>query len=120
MQNSYKVGATDTRPWGEWRVMHVGEDYVLKEIKVNAGGILSLQRHQYRSEKWSVMKGHGVVTVADRKIRVKVGSEVFIPKKAWHRIENTGWGPLVFQEMQIGEILDENDIERKEDKYNRV
>jgi mannose-6-phosphate isomerase len=36
-----------------------------------------------------------------------------------HRIENPGSDELVFIEVQHGERLDENDIERIEDDYGR-
>jgi mannose-6-phosphate isomerase-like protein (cupin superfamily) len=36
-----------------------------------------------------------------------------------HRVENPGPDELVFIEVQHGERLDENDIERIEDDYGR-
>jgi hypothetical protein len=37
-----------------------------------------------------------------------------------HRIENQGAVPLVFIEVQRGEYLAEDDVERLEDDYGRV
>ena len=116
---SYTVGAHDTRPWGRWQVVHMGDGFIVKEITVNAGEILSLQRHQHRSEHWVITEGEGQVTLGLEKVKVQRNSAVFIPAKQWHRIENDSKEKLVFIEVQTGDILDENDIERKDDKYNR-
>lgn len=118
--NKYNIGETDTRPWGKYRVTDAGMGFITKQIEVNAGGILSLQRHKWRSEHWIVVQGTGVITLGDKKFNVKANDHFFIPVTEWHRIENPGKSPLVFIEVQTGDNLDENDIERKDDKYARV
>jgi len=118
--NNYKIGETDTRPWGNYRVLAVGEKFVVKEITVNSGGILSLQRHQHRAEHWIIISGEAVVTLDCNEIPLGKDESVFIHKTAWHRIENRAFEPLIFIEVQTGDILDEADIERREDKYNRI
>ena len=120
MQNKYKIGDSDRRPWGEYAVIDCGEDFVAKRIDVNPGEILSLQRHKFRAEHWIFTGGEGIVTLDDNKIAVKRDDSVFIPAMSWHRVENCGKEILTFIEVQTGEQLDENDIERKEDKYARV
>ncbi|MCL2229353.1 MAG: phosphomannose isomerase type II C-terminal cupin domain [Firmicutes bacterium] len=119
MENKYKLGESDTRPWGKWKVTKIGEGFIEKEITVNPGEILSLQRHNHREEEWTIKKGSGHITLEGRRYPVKAGDVFQIPLGAWHRIENSGKTLLVFHETQRGEILDENDIERKDDKYNR-
>ena len=47
------------------------------------------------------------------------GDYVIIPCGAQHRIHNTGTEPLVFVEVQYGEVLDESDITRLDDDYSR-
>jgi len=120
MENKYKIGETDTRPWGKYRVTDVGNGFITKQIEVNPGGILSLQRHNHRSEHWIVVAGVGTVTLGDKVVTVNTNQHIFLPVGAWHRMENRGTKPLVFIEVQTGDSLDENDIERKEDKYSRV
>jgi len=117
---NYIIGQSDTRPWGKWKVIHAGEGFIVKEITVNGGGILSLQRHQHRAEHWIIVSGRGVITLDEDKINAIRDDAFYIPVGAWHRIENDGKEPLVFIEVQTGDNLDENDIERKEDKYKRV
>jgi len=117
--NNYKLGENDTRPWGKWKVTAIGDGFIKKEIEVNPGEILSLQRHNHRSEEWTIVKGKGCITLGDKLHNVKKGDVFVIPLQSWHRIQNTGKEVLVFHETQLGEILDENDIERKQDKYSR-
>ena len=119
MQNSYIIGSHDTRPWGKWTSLDAGNGYAVKRIEVNPGEILSLQRHNYRGEHWTITSGNGIVTSGDKKISVAFNSSVYIPVGDWHRIENTGNTVLTFIEVQVGENLDENDIERSDDKYSR-
>ena len=118
--NNYVVGSFDARPWGTWRVLGVGEGYCVKEITVNPGAILSLQRHQHRAEHWTVVSGVATVTLDDTITEIQSGEHIYLPVRSWHRVENRGEGVLVFIEVQTGDILDESDIERKDDKYGRV
>jgi mannose-6-phosphate isomerase-like protein (cupin superfamily) len=118
--NSYEVGASDTRPWGSWRVIDVGVGYAVKRITVEPGNILSLQRHQHRSEHWTVVQGLARVRVGDEELELGPNEAVYIPPQALHRIQNVGAQSMVFIEVQCGAILDENDIERIEDTYGRA
>lgn len=120
LENKYKIGETAVRPWGEWAVTATGEGFTAKQIKVNPGEILSLQRHNHREEFWIVAQGEAKITVENHNFIAILGKEYHIPKGAWHRIENVGKVLMVFNEVQRGEILDEADIERKEDKYSRI
>ncbi|MBR1545138.1 MAG: phosphomannose isomerase type II C-terminal cupin domain [Alphaproteobacteria bacterium] len=119
MSNNYKAGDKDSRPWGTWEVLAVGENYCVKRITVKEGGILSLQSHNFREENWLIASGEAVVTLDDEKFVRKVGESIYIPVKAKHRIQNDSDKPLVFIELQTGEKLDETDIIRYEDKYGR-
>ena len=118
--NTYKIGTSDTRPWGTWEVIAIGDHYAVKRIVVNAGGILSLQRHAHRSEIWTIVEGSARVTIGEKIKVVPQNKTIEIPVGTWHRIENPGATPLTFIEIQYGDNLDEADIERKSDKYGRV
>lgn len=41
MLNNYTQGESDTRPWRNWSIPGVGVGYVVKEIPVNPGSVLS-------------------------------------------------------------------------------
>ena len=118
--NKYAIGANDTRPWGTWKVIDAGDGYCVKQIVVQPGGILSLQRHKYRSEHWTIVVGVATVTLDDSIVMLGADEHIYIPATSWHRMENRGTEPLVFIEIQTGGTLDESDIERKEDKYGRI
>ena len=119
MVNNYKVGECGERPWGNWKVDEVGDGFVKKTISVNISGCLSLQSHKHRAEKWEIVSGKAEVTVGDKVEIYSAGQIVEIPQGAVHRLRNAGSTELVVKEIQLGEILDENDIIRYEDIYGR-
>lgn len=120
--NNYKVGDADTRPWGKWEVIALydkdGEEYVEKHITVNPTGILSLQSHDLRREKWTVVKGKLRVTLGEDVFDLDEGQSVDIPVKVKHRMENPFEQDVLVHEIQMGECK-ESDIIRYEDSYGR-
>jgi len=110
----------DHRPWGYYKVLQDASDRKVKEIVVYPNKRLSLQRHQHRSEHWTIINGSGLVTLDDKIVAVGPGQSVEIPVKTIHRIHNTGSDPLVFIEVQTGSYFGEDDIERFEDDFGRV
>ena len=122
-----EAGAKETRehrtvyrPWGSYTSLEAGETYQVKRINVNPGARLSLQSHRRRAENWVVVEGEALVTIDDREITVKKGESAYIPKGARHRMENRGLKPLALIEVQNGDYLGEDDIERYEDDYGRA
>jgi mannose-6-phosphate isomerase len=115
----YQLGERGERPWGLWEILAVGSGYAVKRILVRAGQRLSLQRHAFRAEHWVVVGGLAHVTRGAETFPVASGEHVAIGRGDIHRIENRGSADLVFIEVQHGEHLDENDIERIEDDYGR-
>jgi len=109
----------ETRPWGNFRVLMEEEGFLVKRIEVSPKKRLSLQSHKKRSERWTIAKGEGKMTLCDREFPVKAGDLVRIEKGETHRIENTGEVPLILIEVQLGEELDENDIVRLQDDFGR-
>ncbi|MFV0626183.1 MAG: phosphomannose isomerase type II C-terminal cupin domain [Alphaproteobacteria bacterium] len=120
MKNTYKRGDKDTRPWGTWEVLDSEEKFCVKRIKVIPGGILSLQSHNFRSEHWIIVKGEAIVTLGEEKIIKKANESIYIPVTVKHRIQNNSSSDVEFIEIQTGDTLDESDIIRYEDIYNRV
>ena len=118
-RNDYAVGQHDTRPWGEWAVVDAGPGFVVKRIRVAPGGILSLQRHQYRAEQWTIVVGPARVTRNTDTIDLRAGESIGIARGDIHRISNPGPSDMVFIEVQTGAELREDDIERLEDNYGR-
>jgi mannose-1-phosphate guanylyltransferase/mannose-6-phosphate isomerase len=113
------------RPWGYYQSLDVGELHQVKRIVVKPGARLSLQRHKHRAEHWTVVKGVAEVTVGMDldKLEVKMVREnesIYIPLHAIHRMANPGSGAMALIEVQYGDYLGEDDIERLQDDYGRT
>ena len=117
---TYKVGETGQRPWGEWQVLDLQSHVVVKKLLVYPGGRISLQRHQHRTERWIVTEGVATVRCDNNIMHLNVGESIMIPQKSLHRLSNQGTAPLALIEVQIGDYLSEEDIERFNDDYGRV
>lgn len=118
--NTYQLGTVDQRPWGCYEVLALGSHYVVKRISVNLGAKLSLQLHHGRNEHWTIVEGSARMTRGAETFDMAENDTVSIPAEVQHRIENIGAQKLVFIEVQYGEKLDEADIVRFDDIYNRI
>ena len=107
------------KPWGSFEIIDQGVKYTVKKIIVHPGGQLSLQSHEHRSEHWLVASGIAEVIIDAKNYSLKENDNIFIPKGSKHRLKNIGSDNLIVIEMWFGDKLDENDIERYEDIYNR-
>ncbi|MZH05874.1 MAG: mannose-1-phosphate guanylyltransferase/mannose-6-phosphate isomerase [Nitrospinae bacterium] len=114
-----KLPATVKKPWGSYTVLDLGPNYLLKRIEVLPGESLSLQSHQHRSEHWTVATGTAKVELKDETHQLKTNDSIVIPLNAKHRLGNPEKELLVIYEIQFGEIIDENDISRYDDRYGR-
>ncbi|WP_373532285.1 phosphomannose isomerase type II C-terminal cupin domain [Vampirovibrio sp.] len=112
---------TETRPWGSFTVLKDLPHYKLKQLAVNPGSRLSLQRHQKREEHWLVTAGYPEVTLDDQVIKLSPGEYIHIPRHSWHRISNPAENNAVVEiiELQLGDYFGEDDIERQQDDYGR-
>lgn len=117
MDNSPKF---DQRPWGTFHVLDEGTGYKVKRIEVLANKRLSYQKHAQRAEHWFVVSGIAKVTLNGVEILVEKGESVDIPLGAAHRVENPSSAErLIFIEVQRGDYLGEDDIERLADDFGR-
>ena len=107
------------RPWGYYLVLHEEEGHKVKQFVVKPGARLSLQRHRRRAELWQVVRGEANVTRGEEIVRLLPGGWIHIPLGVVHRVESIGKENLVVIEVQMGDYLGEDDIERLEDDYGR-
>ena len=107
------------RPWGTYDSVEAGSGYQVKRLSVRPGGAMSLQRHQHRAEHWVVVAGVARITRDDEVFDLRTNQSTYIPLGAKHRIENPGSETLHIIEVQTGDYLGEDDIERFEDRYGR-
>jgi len=108
------------RPWGYYELLDEGNHFKVKRISVKAGAVLSLQSHQHRSEHWVVVSGMAEVTYGESTCLLEVNQSTYIPKGMKHRLKNPGKTSLEVIEVQSGDYLGEDDIQRYEDHYGRV
>lgn len=104
------------RRWGEYRVIDSsvfsdGAKSLAKELVIREGKQLSYQRHYHRSEVWTVVSGKGEVVLDGTVRQVRAGSVVAVKAGQQHAARSVGM-ELHIIEVQLGEILDEGDIER--------
>ncbi len=107
------------RPWGWYMTVDEGANFKVKRIQVNPGASLSLQKHSKRAEHWVVVKGTAKVTKGDKDMILKENESTFIPLGELHRLSNPKKIPLEVIEVQSGNYLGEDDIERIDDNYGR-
>ncbi len=108
------------RPWGFYTILEESDRYKIKKISVAPGASLSLQRHAYRSEHWVVVRGTAKIKVGESEYVIHENESAFVPKYALHRLSNPGKIELEIIEVQNGEYVGEDDIERVEDAYGRA
>lgn len=116
---SHNIHLTGHRPWGKYTVLEDSTGYKIKKIEVKPNHRLSLQKHFHRNEHWIVVSGTATVTVGDRSYLVRPNESTYIKMGEIHRLENQGKIPLILIEVQVGEYLDEDDIVRVEDDFER-
>jgi len=107
------------RPWGWYDNVDEGPHFKVKRIQVKPGARLSLQKHQKRAEHWVVVAGIAEVICGNKIIILTENQSTFIPLGELHRLTNIGVIPLEIIEVQSGNYLGEDDIERFEDSYGR-
>jgi cytidyltransferase-like protein len=107
------------RQWGYYRVLHEVPGMKVKELTVNPGCSLSMQRHQHRAEYWIVSEGKADVNSAMAggyalpTTELETHKEYKVPVNEWHQLTNPYEVPCKIVEIQYGEQCIEEDIERK-------
>ena len=110
----------EERPWGYYRVLHEANNVKVKELTVDPGKKLSMQRHKDRAEYWMVSEGDGTLIRMNEENynRIKIGlfkhKGITIKPGDWHQLCNFSKRPLRVIEIQYGMRCVEEDIERLE------
>ena len=119
-REEHLVHRTVERPWGSYTVLEKGSRYKIKRIVLHPKAKLSLQVHHHRSEHWVVISGTARVTRGEEVFDVHPNESTFIPISVKHRLENPGLIPVQIIEVQNGDYVEEDDIERLDDEYQRI
>ena len=103
--------------WGYYRQLAKGNKFMTKELVVDPGKTLSDQKHFGRSEEWHLVEGelHMDVEKDGKKetIVLTPGNSYHVDVQEWHRAYNQGSVPAKAIETWHGELLSEDDIERR-------
>lgn len=107
----------EERRWGTYRVLDDtiypdGHHALTKSITLKPGKNISYQIHHHRAETWTFTQGEGIFVLNGVEQRVKAGDTVHIPVEHYHAIKAIT--ELTFIEVQCGNPLIEEDIERFE------
>ena len=106
------------RPWGYYRVLHEVAGTKVKELTIEPGQRLSMQRHKDRSEYWHVTSGRAVVAAMMPNgyclpaRTLETHDNYKIDKMDWHQLTNPFDMPCKLVEIQFGNACIEEDIER--------
>ena len=98
-------------------MLHEVSGTKVKELTVNPGSSLSMQKHFKRNEYWIVSEGKCMleqnVDGKESHKQLHKHQTVLIEKQSWHRLYNPFSEPCRIVEVQYGENCEEEDIERK-------
>ena len=106
-----KQHTTVYRPWGFFTFMEGNSKYKVKKVVIYSGKRMTLHKHTNRTEHWVIAKGVAEISLNDKKMYLKSGESVYVPKGAPHMLKNPSDMPLEMIEVQIGDYLDESDVE---------
>ena len=107
----------EERRWGLYKVLEDveyadGFRSLTKTIKLGSGKSISYQIHHHRSEVWTFVDGEGLLAVDGQVRHVRRGDVVNIRQEQYHSVK--ALSDLTFIEVQLGNPLVEEDIERFE------
>lgn len=106
-------------PWGSSDRVDSGPRFNVNHVTVKSGEKLSLHKHYHRTEHWIVVQGTAKVYKDDDISILSENQSVYIEPGVLHRLENPGKVDLNIIEIQSGEYLGDDDIERFDDVYGR-
>lgn len=111
----------EARKWGEYRVVDSGvypdgHKALTKELVIKSGCQLSYQLHNNRSEIWTIVSGNGEVVIDGDVHPIRAGDMVKIPAGKKHSLR--AFVDVHAIEVQLGDILVEEDIQRFGNYWN--
>lgn len=109
------------RIWGFYKTTMLNDFCQCKILTLKPKSSISLQKHMRREEHWIIVNGYGKAIVGPKKIKIRAGTHLHIPKNTLHKLKNTSETEyLILTEVQLGDYFGEDDIIRIEDEYGRI
>jgi len=118
-RQEYILQKTVKRPWGCYTVLDSQHGFKIKLVEVDSKQRLSLQSHRRRAEHWVVVNGKAKIQHGKNIKYVYPNQSIYIPAGKIHRLENPLNESLKIVEVQTGDYLEEDDIVRLRDDYER-
>ena len=109
---------SEERIWGKFYNLFKDNKVKLKELIIDPGKGMSLQKHFQRDEIWFISKGECIVNFSSndpektKEFHLKKHESFSVKKNEWHQITNPFDKECKIIEVQYGEKTDEDDIER--------
>ena len=110
--------SSEERVWGKFFNLFEQEHIKVKELIIAPGKGMSFQKHNHRNEIWLVSEGSCYVNYSNEgsedfvKYDLNIYDTFKIKMGEWHQIINPHDSPCRIIEIQYGNIVSENDIER--------
>jgi len=107
-----------TRPWGWYRVLYEQPGTKVKELIVEPGQSLSMQKHSLRAERWHVVSGSAVINSTTERgyqlpsLTISTHGNFNLEVNQWHQLTNPFKEPCKIIEIQYGIECTEEDIKR--------
>jgi len=102
------------RVWGNYRVLYENNSTTkVKELVVEPGKKLSMQKHSMRNEHWFIAQGQATLYSKNPPVVFNQHESLMIPQDSWHQLANETDRELKVVEIQYGECCIEEDIIRK-------
>ena len=101
------VHAREMRPWGSFVVLQRTPGVMVREVLIDEGASLDLQRHPGRTENWTIVEGCARTELDGRTVELGPAESMSVGRNVPHRLANAGHGPLRLIEVQTGEELGE-------------
>lgn len=113
----------EKRVWGEYRVLDYrrqanGNNSLTKHLTIFPGRHISYQTHEHRCEMWTVTEGMGKLILEGKITPLSRGDMVLIKPGMKHAVKADTQLQII--EVQLGEELTEEDIQRLDWDWQRV
>lgn len=107
----------EKREWGEYQVLDYnvkdnGENTLTKRLIIKPGHHISYQRHRHRTEMWTIVEGTGLLIIDGAISEISRGDTACIMPEVKHAVKAVS--ELHIIEIQLGDELTEEDVERLE------
>jgi cytidyltransferase-like protein len=104
---------SESRFWGSFKTLYTeGHKIKVKELILEPGKSISLQKHQQRNEFWVIVSGTAKIQIDDDELVFNAQDHIHITPNTLHKLTNIGNDELKVLEVQHGTKCDEYDIER--------